>query len=134
MDAMTPDNAATATRAQITVARTSDDDVQQRQIVVKVDGERIGELMFGETLTIPVRAGRHELMVDNTWNRKKLEVVVAAGEQVKFRTVSRAGRFTWFLVGMLGAGPIYVSVEREDKPGAKPPAVRARQDPSLRSG
>lgn len=134
MDVTTPDNVATATRAQITVARTSDDDVQQRQIVVKVDGERIGELMFGETITIPVRAGRHELLVDNTWNRRKVEVDVAAGEQVKFRAVSRAGRFTWFLVGMLGAGPIYVSLEPENGRklalGRKPP----KPDSSLRPG
>jgi len=100
--------------AHITVVRTSDEDVQQRQIVVKVDGERVGELMFGETMTIPVKPGRHELLVDNTWNRKKVDLNLAAGEQARFRTVSRAGRFTWFLVGMLGAGPIYVSVEREN--------------------
>jgi hypothetical protein len=33
---------------------------------------------------------------------------------LKFQTVSRAGRFTWFLVSMLGAGPIYVSIHREE--------------------
>jgi len=106
---------ATEAAAQITVTRKSEEDVQQRQIVVKVDGERVGELMFGETITIAVKAGRHELVVDNTWNWKKVDVDLAAGEQAKFRTMSRAGRFTWFLVGMLGAGPIYVSVEREEK-------------------
>jgi hypothetical protein len=100
--------------AQITVARKSTEDVQQRQIVVKVDGERIGELMYGETMTVPVKAGRHELIVDNTWNRKKLEVDVRPGEHVTFQAVNKTGRFTWFLVGMFGAGPIYVSVAREE--------------------
>ena len=113
MGAATPDLTTRPEAAQITVMRTSAEDVQQRQIVVKVDGERVGELMFGETMTIPVKPGRHELVVDNTWNRKKVDLNLTAGEQAKFRTVSRAGRFTWFLVGMLGAGPIYVSVERE---------------------
>jgi hypothetical protein len=99
--------------ARITVTRTSAEDVQQRQIVVKVDGERMGELMYGQTLTIPVKAGRHEVTVDNTWNWKKVDVELTKGEDVKFQTVSRAGRFTWFLVGTFGAGPIYVSIERE---------------------
>jgi hypothetical protein len=107
------DATAQQAEAQITVARTSADDVQQRQIVVKLDGERMGELMYGQTLTIPVKAGRHQVLVDNTWNRKKVDVEVAKGDDVKFQTVSRAGRFTWFLVGTFGAGPIYVSIERE---------------------
>jgi hypothetical protein len=107
------DATAQQAEAQITVARTSADDVQQRQIVVKLDGERMGELMYGQTLTIPVKAGRHQVLVDNTWNRKKVDVEVAKGDDVKFQIVSRAGRFTWFLVGTFGAGPIYVSIERE---------------------
>jgi hypothetical protein len=108
------DATAQDAEARITVVRTSAEDVQQRQIVVKLDGERMGELMYGQTLTIPVKAGRHEVLVDNTWNRKKVNVEVAKGEDVKFQTISRPGRFTWFLVGTLGAGPIYVSIEREN--------------------
>jgi len=113
MDATRPGNEAGTAQAQITVVRNSPKDVQQRQIVVKLDGERAGELMYGETMTIPVKAGHHRLIVDNTWNRKTVELDVAAGEHVKFRTTSQAGRWTWFLVSMLGAGPIYVSIERE---------------------
>jgi len=100
--------------AVITVTRTSPEDVQQRQIIVKLDGERVGELMYGETMTIPAKPGQHRLTVDNTWNRKTVELHIGAGEQVKFHTKSEAGRWTWFLVSMLGAGPIYVSIERED--------------------
>ena len=105
--------AATGSDAQITVARTSPDDVQQRQIVVKVDGETIGDLMYGDTLTIPVKAGKHRLKVDNTWNWKTMEVDVVAGDHVKFQTVSKTGKLTWFLVSLLGAGPNYVSIRRE---------------------
>lgn len=99
--------------AQITVARTSPEDVQQRQVVVKLDGEKIGDLMYGDTLTIQVNAGKHRLKVDNTWNWKTVEVDVATGDHVKFQTVSKAGRLTWFLVNTLGAGPNYVSIQRE---------------------
>ena len=98
----------------ITIRRKSADDVQQRQIIVKVDGESVGELFYGDTMSIPVTAGHHSLRVDNTWNWKTLDLDVAAGDHLKFQTKSRAGRFTWFLVSLLGAGPIYFSIQREE--------------------
>jgi len=101
------------TQANITIRRNSAEDVQVRQIDVKLDGEFVGELMYGETITVPVTAGRHKLRVDNTWNWKTIDLEVAPGEQLKFATVNRAGRFTWFLVGTLGVGPMYVSIQRE---------------------
>jgi len=106
--------APTEAQGTITIRRTSQNDVQQRQIIVKLDGEKVGEVFFGDTISVPVSPGHHRLRVDNTWNWKTVELDVAAGDHVKFQTVSRAGRFTWFLVSMLGAGPIYVSIEREE--------------------
>ena len=106
-------SADTGATAQITIHRDSPDDTQVRQVVVQLDGERITELMYGDSTTFPVAAGHHKLRVDNTWNRKTLELDVAPGEHLKFITVNRAGRFTWFLVGTLGAGPMYVSIEPE---------------------
>ena len=99
--------------AQITIRRTSPDDVQLRQVILKLDGKRVAELLYGDTVTIPVSPGRHRLRVDNTWNWKTLDLDITPGDHLKFLTVSRAGRFTWFLVGTLGAGPMYVSIERE---------------------
>ena len=97
--------------AQITIRRDSPDDIQLRQIIVKLDGKPVAELMYGGTVTIPVAPGRHRLRVDNTWNWKTLDLPIAPGDHLKFLTVSRAGRFTWFLVGTLGAGPMYVSIQ-----------------------
>lgn len=37
--------------ATLTVNRNATDDAQQRQIVVSLDGERIAELMFGDSVT-----------------------------------------------------------------------------------
>jgi hypothetical protein len=97
----------------ITVSRTSPDDVQQRQIIVELDEKPFARLLYGRTVTKPVAPGRHELRVDNTWNRRKLEFDLAPGEHARFQTRSRLGKFTWFLVAALGAGPMYVSLERE---------------------
>lgn len=100
-----------APEAQITVRRTSSDDIQLRQIIVKLDGKPVAELMYGGTVTIHVTPGRHRLRFDNTWNWKTLDLDVAPGDHLKFLTINRPGRFTWFLVGTLGAGPMYVSVQ-----------------------
>ncbi|HEY4819146.1 MAG TPA: hypothetical protein VIH67_17090 [Candidatus Acidoferrum sp.] len=54
--------------AQITIRRTSPDDIQLRQIIAKLDGNPVAELMYGGTVTIPVTPGRHRLRIDNTWN------------------------------------------------------------------
>jgi hypothetical protein len=108
------DAALAAAQGTITIRRNSNNDVQQRQIVVKLDGENVGELFYGDTISVPATPGHHRLRVDNTWNWKTVELDVAAGDHLKFQAVSRAGRFTWFLVSVLGAGPIYVSIKREE--------------------
>jgi hypothetical protein len=43
---------------------------------------------------------------------KQRQINLAPGEHARFLTVNRAGRFTWFLVGTLGVGPMYVSIAR----------------------
>lgn len=101
--------------SRVTVSRTNPEDTKQRQIIVKLDGKRLGELMFGDEISRPVQPGRHRLQVDNTWNWKTVDLNVAPGEHVRFRTVNRMGRFTWFLVGTIGVGPMYVSIERIDE-------------------
>lgn len=103
--------------ARLVVARTSPDDLKQRQIIVKLDGEWVGDLLYGKTLSRTIPAGAHTLKVDNTWNKKSLEFKAAPGEEVRFRVVNRPGKFTWFLVASLGAGPMYVSIEREPAEG-----------------
>lgn len=109
MDATSQDQ-----KAQITVTRNSPEDVQQRQVIVKLDGEKMGELRYGETLTIPVGAGHHQLQVDNTWKRKTVELDVAAGEHAKYKATSKAGRFMTFLADTLGGGPMDVFLERQE--------------------
>jgi len=98
----------------ITIRRKSPDDAQQRQIIVKVDGEIVGELFYGDTISVTVSVGHHRLRVDNTWNWKTQELDVANGDHLKFQAMNRLGRFSWFLVSTFGAGPIYVSIAREE--------------------
>ena len=102
--------------SRVSVSRTSPDDIKQRQIIVKLDGQRWGELMHGDEISRPVEPGRHRLQVDNTWNWKNVDLNLAPGEHARFQTVNRGGRLTWFLVGTIGVGPMYVSIERVREP------------------
>ncbi|HEX5228157.1 MAG TPA: hypothetical protein VFW44_10625 [Bryobacteraceae bacterium] len=105
-----------AAQSRVTISRTSPDDIRQRQIIVTLDGQRLGELMAGDEISRAVQPGRHHLKIDNTWNWKNIDFTLAPGEHARFQTVNRGGRFTWFLVGTIGVGPMYVSVERLGEP------------------
>jgi len=47
--------------------------------------------------------------------KKTVEFAVAEGEHVKYNVINRAGRFTWWMVAALGAGPMYLTVETEPR-------------------
>jgi hypothetical protein len=98
--------------AVVTVERRDPADVRIRQVVVTLDGEAFATLLFGETATRPISPGPHRLRVHNTLVWKTVTFDAAAGEHVRFRAVNRAGLGSMTLVALLGAGPLYVTVER----------------------
>ena len=98
--------------SRITVRRTSPRDVKQRQVIVKLDGEPFATLMHGETETREVPPGSHRIKFDNTWAWKNIDFSLAEGEHARFDVINRAGKLTWWMVGILGAGPMYLTVER----------------------
>jgi hypothetical protein len=98
--------------SSVTIARTANRDVRQRQLVITLDGERLGDLMFGESIERDVTPGPHTLRVSNTLVWKTLEFDVKPGEQVRFEAINRAGRLTYPLLALLGAAPLYVTVRR----------------------
>jgi hypothetical protein len=98
---------------RLTVSRTLEEDIGQRQVIVYVDGRRIGALRAGETLTREIRPGSYTLKAHNTLFGKTAEFTVSAGEDVRFETANVAG-FGSFLVLVLGAGPLYVALRRAE--------------------
>ena len=99
-------------RASVTVSRTSDDDFKQRQLVIWIDGEKLGDLMFGEILRRRVSCGSHTLRVSNTLVWKTATFEVRRDEQVCFEVINRPGMLTYPMLIMLGAGPLYLTVRR----------------------
>ena len=98
--------------SSVTVSRTSDDDFKARQLVIWIDGEKIGDLLFGETFSRDVAPGRHTLRVSNTLVWKTVSFDVQSGDQVRFQAVNRPGRLTYPMLVLLGAGPLYVTIKR----------------------
>jgi len=107
------------TTAEITVQRTSPEDVQNRQIYVTLDGAPIATLFFGKSVTRALEPGSHKLTADNTLRKKSIEFDVKPGQHAQFMVTSTPGWGYNFLVGLIGAAPIKVSLERiEDRPTA----------------
>ena len=103
--------------ATIIVRRQSPDDVGYREVFVSLDGETLGILQHGEVITRETTPGAHRLQAHNTLFWKTLEFTLAVGEQASFIAVNRAGWGTYavlaFFIGFLGAGPFYLTLERE---------------------
>ena len=99
--------------ARITVTRKDPRDVQDRQIVLSLDGEPLATLLYGKQVTREVPAGSHRLRAHNTLFWKTIDFDLAAGEAARFRVINRAGAGTFSMLGLLGAGPLFLTFERE---------------------
>src|SRR5258706_3100605 len=99
--------------ATLTGNRNPPKDVQQREIIVLVDGEQIADLMFGKSVTREISAGAHTLLVDNTWNKQSVAFAVAESEKISFLAQNRSGSFSQFLLMFFGAGPLKVFLTRQ---------------------
>ena len=98
--------------SSVTIARTHASDFGQRQLVISLDGERLGDLLFGDWISREVAPGNHVLRVSNTLVWKTVTFDVKPGEQVRFEAINRAGKLTYPMLAILGAGPLYVTVRR----------------------
>jgi hypothetical protein len=107
--------------ATLTVRRQAPEDIGYREIYVSLDGESIGMLRHGQSLTREIQPGPHELKAHNTLFRRSLPFTVNVGDHARFLAVNRSGWGTYsalaLLVGFLGAGPVYLDLKREpDEP------------------
>ncbi len=107
--------------ATITLRRQATDDVGYREIYVYIDDRPAVVLRHNEVTTLEVEPGRHRLRATNTLFRKIVECTLAPGEHVTYLAANTAGRGTYsFLsvfVGFIGAGPLYLTFERDDAHG-----------------
>jgi hypothetical protein len=108
-----PDPAATHA-GSVTVVRKSPEDMQERELYVAIDGERRGILRYGDSLTVPVGPGHHQLRVHNTISRRYAEFDVTNGDQVCFRAANVRGKGFAMLAMFFGIAPMHTVLERDD--------------------
>lgn len=101
--------------ATLTISRQDPNDIGSREIFVSLDGEEIAILSHGDTVTREMPPGPHELRVHNTLFRKVETFTVVAGEDVRYRVVNKSGWGTMAMMSVLGAGPVYLTLEREPR-------------------
>jgi hypothetical protein len=102
-------------KARVTIRRQSPDDVKQRQLVASIDGQPWVTLMFGQWATREVEPGAHRLRVHNTLVWKTVEFTIREGEHARFSLVNRATFGTYAMISLLGVGPLYVTIERDER-------------------
>jgi hypothetical protein len=97
--------------ARITIHRTSPEDAHHRQVYMSLDDQRIATLLYGQTATRTVAPGRHRLRANNTLVWKTIEFDAKPGDDLHFAIVNRAAPGMMWMVALLGAGPMVVSLE-----------------------
>ena len=96
----------------ITITRTSEEDWKSRQLVVSIDGKRIAELLWGDSVLHELAPGPHVLRVHNTLVWRTVQFTVEPGQQIFFEAVNRPADSTYFLLPLFGIGPLYVTLTR----------------------
>src|SRR3712207_1674507 len=88
----------------LTITRTSEEDWKSRQLIVSVDGRRVAELLWGDSVMCELEPGAHVLRVHNTLVWRTVEFVLAPGEQIFYEAVNRPAPSTYFLLPIFGIG------------------------------
>jgi hypothetical protein len=95
----------------LTIHRTSPEDVKTRQVILSLDGKKIGTLMYGQSLTREIPPGRHSLRANNTLVWRTVQFDAAPGAEIHYRCVNRAPHSLYFMLFIFGVAPLYVTLE-----------------------
>ena len=95
---------------QITVHRTSPEDVRDRQVIFSIDGERVAQLLYGQTFTREIPPGHHTLRANNTLVWRTLGFDAPPGAHLHFTCVNRAPRGLYYLIAIFGVAPLFVTL------------------------
>jgi hypothetical protein len=103
---------ALAPTARVTVSRTDERDVQQRQIYARIDDGPTKTLMFGDAFTTEVAPGAHILKTNNTLFWKTVRFSIEPGEHTEFALINQSSKLAFGFLAVLGAGPLKLVIER----------------------
>ena len=111
--------------AWLTIQRTSAEDIKERELYVSLDGSRLGILKYGDSATIPISPGHHELRVHNTLSRKTMEFDAEPRQHVRFKSANVPGKGFAYWAFFVGAALFWTVLEREsDRTVESPPIAQ----------
>lgn len=126
-----PDGASTAAavtsslsddlRSSVTFVRDDPSDCRQRQVFVRVDGDRRLVLVYGDSVEVELRPGMHHFFIHNTLFWKNVRIGIEPGEHLQCRVVNAGRWWTAGVVGVLGAAPLFLSVQMTGVSGVRLP-------------
>jgi hypothetical protein len=99
--------------AALAVSRTHPQDIQDRVVNVWLDGEPLGKLKYGATITREIAPGPHTLKAHNTLFGCTATFDAAPGEQVRYKCQNGLTGGGIVMVLMLGVAYLRVRLERE---------------------
>jgi hypothetical protein len=102
-------------RALVTITRTHPADIGQRQVFLRLNGGQRVPLLYGESFTAEVRPGAHHLRLHNTLMWRNIHFTIELGEHLEFIVINKAFWWTYGMVGVLGAAPLFLKVERRSR-------------------
>ena len=112
IDAVDEDGWPVLAPTMLTIERTSPQDVKVRQVIVSLDGKKIGTLLHGQRLTKEIPPGRHKLRANNALVWKTVEFDAEPGTTVRYTCVNRAPASLYFMLFLFGVAPLYVTLNR----------------------
>lgn len=118
--AATTTQASGTAPARLTVYRRSPDDARQRQVILSLDGAPLATLLYGQQVTREIPPGAHRLRANNTLVWKTVAFDAAPGGHVQFTIVNRGVPGLLGMIALLGAGPMYVTIDPVEA-GVEPP-------------
>jgi hypothetical protein len=99
--------------AAIVVSRNSPHDFQDRQIYVWVDGEPLGKIRYGQSISHAIEPGAHTVRVFNTLLSQTLTISAAPGEQVRLQCGNGMPTAGWLMMIFLHVTYLRVWITRE---------------------
>lgn len=110
-----PSTEQNAGPSSVTITRTSQEDFKSRQLIVWIDGERVADLLWGDSVRRELEPGPHRIRVSNTLVWKTVHFTVKPSEQVYFEAINRPGWGSLPMLLVLGVGPLFVKLQRMDR-------------------
>lgn len=98
-------------RSFVTFVRDDPADFKQRQVYVRVNGRLLITLVFGDAVEVELPPGMHHFRIHNTLFWKHIRLGIEPGERLRCRIINAGRWWTAGFVGVLGAAPLFLSVE-----------------------